>query len=220
MHATVESDRVARTILQAVADFGGRLGRGIISDVLLGSQRKQILAWRLDQAKAYAQLRVHPRDRIVAWIDELISVRLLRTTAEEYPRLQITEGGRQALAGDTLLKLSGFAPKPSPTGMTPNSAGGNSRDIVEESSQVDPALLERLRRWRYQKAQILGIPAFWVLHNSVLEAIARRSPRALGELAEVHGIGARKIEQFGQEILEVVQGVSRTPNSASGVDHG
>ena len=112
-HATVDSDRVARTILRAVAAFGGRLGRGIIGDVLLGSQRKQIVEWRLDRAKAYGQLRVYRRERIVAWIDELISQHFLHATAEEYPRLRITEAGHQALAGDTLLMLSGFAARPS-----------------------------------------------------------------------------------------------------------
>ena len=62
-----------------------------------------------------------------------------------------------------------------------------------------------LRRWRHEKAQALGVPAFWVLHNRVLEAIARQSPRTLDELEGVRGIGARKVEQFGREIIDVVQ---------------
>jgi ATP-dependent DNA helicase RecQ len=208
MHATVESDRVARTILQAVADFGGRLGRGIISDVLLGSQRKQIIEWRLDRAKAYGHLRVYRRDRIIAWIDELIGRQLLRATAEEYPRLRITEGGRQALTADTLLGLSGFSARPSTTVTRSQSSDCDSKDVVEDGSQVDPALLERLRRWRYQKAQTLGVPAFCVLHNRVLEAIVSHSPRTLSELEGVWGIGARKVEQFGEEIIDVVQHAS------------
>jgi ATP-dependent DNA helicase RecQ len=208
MHATDESDRVARMILQAVADFGGRLGRGIISDVLLGSQRKQIIEWRLDRAKAYGQLRLYRRERILAWIDELIGQHLLRATAEEYPRLRITEGGRQALTADTLLVLAGLAARPSTTVTTSASSDRDSKGVVEEGSQVDPALLERLRRWRYRKAQTLGVPAFWVLHNRVLEAIARRTPRTLGELEVVRGIGARKVEQFGEEIIDVVQRAS------------
>ncbi len=219
VHATVESDRVARTILQAVADFGGRLGRGIVSDVLLGSKRKQILAWRLDRAKAYGQLRVYQRDRIVVWIDDLIDQHLLRATAEEYPRLRITEGGRQALGGNTLLMLSGFATRPSPTATTSDAANRASQGIVGESATVDPALLERLRRWRYQRAQSIGVPAFWVLHNRVLEAIARLRPRTRGELEAVRGIGARKIAQFGQELIDVVQSSSSTPKPASSADH-
>jgi ATP-dependent DNA helicase RecQ len=68
--------------------------------------------------------------------------------------------------------------------------------------------LERLRRWRYQKAQTLGVPAFLVLHNRVLEAIVRLGPRTLGELEGVRGMGAYKVEQFGKEIIDVVQKAS------------
>jgi ATP-dependent DNA helicase RecQ len=217
--ATGESDRVARAILQAAAEFGGRLGRGIIADVLLGSQRKQIIAWRLDRRQVYGQLRVYGRQRIVAWIDELIGRRFLYVTVEEYPRLRITEGGRQALAGDSLLGLSGLAAKPSSTVTPSDSVVPDAEGVVEENGTIDPALLESLRRWRYQKAQMLGVPAFWVFHNSVLEAIARRRPAALGELLGVRGVGARKAEQFGQEVIDVVQRSSPTSRSASGVDH-
>jgi ATP-dependent DNA helicase RecQ len=204
-HATVDSDRVARTILRAVAAFGGRLGRGIISDVLLGSQRKQIVEWRLDRAKAYGQLRVYRRERIVAWIDELMSQQFLHATAEEYPRLRITEAGHQALAGDTLLLLSGFAAKPSTPGTLSPAANSPVRGIGAEDGKVDLVLFERLRRWRHEKAQALGVPAFWVLHNRVLEAIACQRPRTLGELEGMRGIGGRKVEQFGREIIDVVQ---------------
>jgi ATP-dependent DNA helicase RecQ len=149
----------------------------------------------------------------------LIDQHLLRATAEEYPRLRITEGGRQALGGNTLLMLSGFATRPSPTATTSDAANRASQGIVGESATVDPALLERLRRWRYQRAQSIGVPAFWVLHNRVLEAIARLRPRTRGELEAVRGIGARKIAQFGQELIDVVQSSSSTPKPASGADH-
>jgi ATP-dependent DNA helicase RecQ len=206
--ATVVSNRVARMILQAVIDFGGRFGRGIITDVLLGSQRKRILEWRLNQAKAYGQLRGYRRERIVAWVDELIGRHLLLVTAEEYPRLCITETGRRALTADTLLVLSGLGAKPSTPGMPSDPPGHASTGVVAEGSKVDTALLERLRCWRYQKARMLGVPAFMVLHNRVLEAIVRLSPRTLTELEGVRGIGARKVEQFGEEIIDVVQKAS------------
>jgi superfamily II DNA helicase RecQ len=64
---------------------------------------------------------------------------------------------------------------------------------------------ERLHRWRSQKAQAPGVPTFWVLHNRVLEVIVSRSPRTLGESEAVWGIGVRNGEQFGEEIIDVVQ---------------
>jgi len=203
--ATVTSDRVARVILRAVAGFGGRLGRGIIADVLLGSQRKQVMAWRLDRAEAYGQLRDHRRERIVTWIDELIDQYLLQATAEEYPRLRLTDEGRQALVDDALLALSGFATRPSVMVTAPALTDRHADDSADPPGSADPALLEGLRRWRLQKAHTLGVPAFWVLHNSVLEAIGQRRPRTVHELAGVRGMGPRKVEQLGQEIVDLVQ---------------
>jgi ATP-dependent DNA helicase RecQ len=206
--ATDDSNRVARTILQAVADFGGRFGRGIIADVLLGSQRKQILESRLDRARAFGQLRGYRRERVVAWMDELIDRYLLLVTAEEYPRLRITDTGRRALTVDTLLALSGFDARPLSTGMSPQASDGTSAGAVIAAQAADPAVLEDLRRWRYRKAQALGVPAFMVLHNRVLEAIVCLGPRTLNELEGVRGMGVSKIQRFGQEIIDVVKRAS------------
>jgi ATP-dependent DNA helicase RecQ len=200
--ATVESDRVARIILQAASDFGGRLGRTLIADVLLGSTRKKIVELGLDRAAAYGPLRSYGHDRIVNWIDELVRRRLLQVTAEEYPRLKITEAGRQALEGDALIALSGFAIKPARAATTLAS----SPPEEQEEREVDSALYERLRQWRSQKAQALDLPAYCILHNTVLEQIARQHPNTPDDLESVKGIGTRKIEQFGQEIIEIVRG--------------
>ncbi|MBI3329848.1 MAG: HRDC domain-containing protein, partial [Nitrospinae bacterium] len=208
--ATAESDRVARLMLQAVADLGGRLGQRAIRDVLLGSHRKQIVEWKLDRAEAYGQLRSYGRPRITGWIEELVSRRLLHVTAEEYPKLRITDAGRQALENDSRIALSGFAES-----AVSGSAGQQDAErspTAHEAPGVDPTLHERLRRWRAQKARELSLPAYGVLHNAVLEEIARRRPSTLGELAGFRGVGARKIEQFGKEIIELVQGSPLSPN--------
>ncbi len=107
--ASPASDRAARIILRTVADFGGRLGRTLIADVLIGSKRKRIIELNLDKAVHYGALRLHTQERALKWIDELIAQRLLMATAEEYPRLMITERGAEALDGKTPLALSGFA---------------------------------------------------------------------------------------------------------------
>jgi ATP-dependent DNA helicase RecQ len=206
--ATASSDRVARMILQTVADFGGRFGRGIITDVLLGSRRQQIIEWRLDQTKAYGHLRGYRRERVVAWVDELIGRHLLLVTAEEYPRLRITDTGRRALTVEAPLALSGLGAKPSTTGMPIHASDHPFASIITEANTADSAQLEGLRHWRYQKAQTLGVPAFMVLHNRVLEAIVCLSPRTLGELEGVRGMGAYKVERFGKEIIEVIQKTS------------
>jgi ATP-dependent DNA helicase RecQ len=62
-------------------------------------------------------------------------------------------------------------------------------------------LREYLRAWRRAMAKESNLPAYIVLHDSSLEEICRRQPKFLAELLEIPGIGERKAELYGQEIL-------------------
>jgi len=212
--ATAASDRVARVILQTAADFGGRLGRLLIADVLSGSKRTRVIELGLEQSKHYGTLNLHRREQVVGWIDELIGRQLLRVTAEEYPRLCIAEAGRRALAEDSLLPLAGFARK--------SSAGHASEPAELDSAAISSSpragavssetFKERLKQWRREKAHALGVAAFVVLHDSVLGEIARRQPQTPAELQDIKGIGPSKVEKFGAEILALVRNpVSEPP---------
>ena len=53
------------------------------------------------------------------------------------------------------------------------------------------------------------VPAYVILHDSALEAIARSLPSSRGELLDVPGVGPRKFERYGAEILEVVAAARR-----------
>ncbi|HEX2180014.1 MAG TPA: ATP-dependent DNA helicase UvrD2 [Actinomycetota bacterium] len=61
-----------------------------------------------------------------------------------------------------------------------------------------------LRAWRLEKARTEGRPAYTVFHDSTLEAIAASGPRTLRDLALIKGIGPAKLENYGDEILAVL----------------
>ena len=66
-------------------------------------------------------------------------------------------------------------------------------------------LREYLREWRRTMSKEKGVPAYIVLHDSSLEEICRRKPRYFAELLEIPGIGERKAEMYGQEILDALE---------------
>jgi ATP-dependent DNA helicase RecQ len=66
-------------------------------------------------------------------------------------------------------------------------------------------LREYLREWRRVVAKETSVPAYIVLHDSSLEEICRRQPKVLAELLEIPGIGERKAEVYGQEILKALE---------------
>ena len=202
--ATAESDRVARIILQAADDFGGRIGRSLIADVLGGSKAKRITERNLDRARCYGALSLHANDQVRDWIDELVAQKLLRVTAEEYPRLLLTEAGIQAFGEPDWIALSGFAtPK-----VKPKPAAIEGAPLRPGNEAIAPALNAKLREWRRQKADEIAMPPYIVLHNTALDEIATRQPQTLDDLRPIKGIGETKIESFGAEIIALVQSVA------------
>jgi ATP-dependent DNA helicase RecQ len=66
-------------------------------------------------------------------------------------------------------------------------------------------LREMLREWRRNVAASRGLPAYIVLHDTTIDDISRLQPASEYELLQVSGIGKRKAETYGEEILAIVR---------------
>ena len=71
--------------------------------------------------------------------------------------------------------------------------------------ELDSDLREYLREWRRNAAKEQGMPAFVVLHDTTLEEICRIRPSSIAQLLTITGIGERKAEMYGREILAALQ---------------
>ncbi|GAA6524494.1 ATP-dependent DNA helicase UvrD2 [Intrasporangium sp. DVR] len=70
----------------------------------------------------------------------------------------------------------------------------------------DEALFDRLRAWRLGVAKGAGVPAFVVFTDATLTAIAEREPADEAQLATISGVGARKLGQYGPDVLAILRG--------------
>jgi ATP-dependent DNA helicase UvrD/PcrA len=66
-------------------------------------------------------------------------------------------------------------------------------------------LFERLRAWRSSTAQAASVPAYVVFTDATLQAIAEARPTSVRELSALPGVGARKLELYGAEVLAAVE---------------
>ncbi|MFF6775922.1 ATP-dependent DNA helicase UvrD2 [Streptomyces sp. NPDC012637] len=73
-------------------------------------------------------------------------------------------------------------------------------------SDMDEGLYERLREWRMEQARELGQPPYCVFTDKTLMAIAERVPASDGELVTISGVGARKLDRFGADVLAICAG--------------
>jgi ATP-dependent DNA helicase RecQ len=118
-----------------------------------------------------------------------------------------------------LAEMDGTAPKRTGTGTgtgtgaRPPAPRGGERPSAppREAAALDPAdqaVYDTLRAWRRERAKTDGVPAYVVLQDTHMHAIARARPRAMDDLARCPGMGAKRLELYGDAILAILDGVS------------
>ncbi|MEU9164338.1 ATP-dependent DNA helicase UvrD2 [Streptomyces sp. NPDC048424] len=78
-------------------------------------------------------------------------------------------------------------------------------------SDMDEGLYERLREWRAGQSREQGLPAYCVFTDKTLMAIAEAAPTEPGELSMISGVGGRKVDRYGAEVLAICAGQEREP---------
>ncbi|WP_347057812.1 ATP-dependent DNA helicase UvrD2 [Blastococcus sp. HT6-30] len=110
-------------------------------------------------------------------------------------------GGRRSRPRSRFL--DGLAPDSGPTAPPARRAAKRPKVVLEGEAGE---LFERLRAWRSQAAQSASVPAYVVFTDATLQAIAETRPASLRELSGLPGIGARKLELYGEDVLAAVTG--------------
>jgi DNA helicase II / ATP-dependent DNA helicase PcrA len=111
------------------------------------------------------------------------------------PIVEITDDG-------VLVDISGGSRMSVSFGETVT-ADGKTFPLGPPLSSGDPQLLEALKAWRLERSKKDGVPAYVVLHDTTLEAIATARPQTEKELAALPGIGPTKLDRYGSEILRL-----------------
>jgi DNA topoisomerase-3 len=72
-------------------------------------------------------------------------------------------------------------------------------------TEIDPALVEALKSWRLEEARKRQVPAFHILSNRVLNAIAAARPETEAVLLNIKGVGPIIVEKYSEQILAIVK---------------
>ena len=186
-----ESAKIAIDILELVKTLDIHVGRTFLADILCGSKSKRILSQNLQESRYYGLLKGYTTDEAKRIIDQLIEKGYLMTQQgnSRFPRplLYLTELAEKALAERIPINLQ------LPV-----------REVICKSESL--SVLEALKEWRKSIATEKDIPAYCVFHDSTLIEIANQSPKTIHELKSIKGIGERKIEDYGEEILRIMTG--------------
>ena len=175
-----------------------------IIDVLTGQRTAKVEQYRHDRVSTFGIGKELSAMQWRAVIRQLVALRLLRVDYDRFNILKLAPDAREVLSGRRILMLR----KPSeklPRERKPKRGGlstAPSRDALVGGS-VD--VFQALREWRKGVAKEHGVPAYTVFHDTTLQEIARLLPDSLDRLRGISGIGATKLERYGEPLLHVVR---------------
>ena len=185
---------VVSAALGCVARFDAHLGASRLAAILRGADD----AWTRERAwvrelPAFGALSRWSADAARALLDALLDATLVARSHGERPVLSLTPLGRRVLAGDETAEV-----------LVPQAVAMRAQGPAAAAAADDPDVasrIERLRRWRLDRARSDGVPAYTVLHDRTIAELARLRPQSRPELLEVNGIGPAKADRYGDEIL-------------------
>jgi ATP-dependent DNA helicase RecQ len=187
---TVDATEIARKLLSAAFRTEMRFGVGHLADVLGGNDNEKVRSFGHHRLSVFG----------IASAEELAFVRPVARTliardalrSDAYGGLSFGPAARPILKGEESVTIA-MPP--------PLKRGRKERRAAEDAA--DP-MFGALRAARRKIAEEGGVPPYVVFHDSTLREIAEVRPSTLAELGRVQGIGAAKLERYGEAILAAV----------------
>ena len=189
----VDASEVARKLLSAVYRTGQSFGFGHLEKVLTGANDDRVSARGHDRLAVFG----------IVGAEEAHLLRPLARALQARGSLVATEHGGLMLGGDARAILRGEAPVMLAIAARPE--GRRRRDRSGVANPVGDPLFEALRALRRELAVEAQVPPYVIFHDAVLREIAATRPATLAELGRIGGVGARKLEAFGERFLQVVR---------------
>ncbi len=202
--ATWDATEAVRKALSAVYRTGQRFGAGHVIDVLRGEANERtrsrgderLSVWGIGQEIAAPEWR--------AIFRQLVARGLLESDADGYGSLALSAAARPVLAGELDVRLRTLpAAGPKKSRRSSRGAGAVAAGAPVPGSPEERRF-ERLRALRRELAVEQGVPPYVVFHDATLRAMALVRPANTVQLAEIPGVGERKIERYGSRFLAVL----------------
>ncbi len=208
--ATEAARKALSCIYRCHQHSGFGFGSGHLIDVLRGQSTEKTRArgheglstWGIGRDLSEAQWRGVVRQLIA--LGHVVS-------EGEYHTLALADSARAVLRGEVVIELR-EPREPTPRGRRRGSSGSTAspRKLPSMAAALDTDGQTRfaaLKAWRAEVAKEHNLPAYIVFNDATLAQMAADHPGTLEELAGISGVGAKKLEAYGRQILRVLDTV-------------
>jgi len=196
---------IAQKLLSCAYRTGQRFGAMHLIDVLVGRMTERVKQFGHDRISVFGIGAELNEKQWRAAMRQLVAMGHLRPDSEAFGALKLTETARGVLKGETEVMLREETPGARVRASRAKSRRGDLAPASVGAKAGDPTLLGALRAWRSQIARKRGVPAYVVLHDSTIDGIATSRPVTLTQLRGIPGIGDKKLEHYGDELIALVQ---------------
>jgi ATP-dependent DNA helicase RecQ len=218
--ATWDATEAARMALSTVYRFRQHsrisFGAGHLIDVLRGKVTEKVTQRGHESLSTFGIGQKWSEQQWRGLVRQLVALGYLQTEGE-YSTLGLTDSARGVLKGEVQVTMR--EPREEPkgsgrtrrakgdgkTGATGRASGGAGAAAAVPLDEAGLARLAALRAWRAEVAKEHNLPAYIVFHDATLAQMALLAPGSLEALGAVSGVGAKKLEAYGLQILRVLE---------------
>ncbi len=201
----------ARQALSAIYRSGQRYGVGHLVDVLLGRDNDKVRGLGHQHLSVFGVGKALAETEWRSLFRQLVARGLADVDLDGFGGLRLSDSCRPLLRGEVSLELrrdlSSKAPKPA--------ASAASQLVRSEEREA----WEALRTLRRKLAEEHSVPPYVIFPDATLLEMLRSQPASLSDMAMISGVGARKLERYGQAFLEVLQGNSEVAKPPADLRH-
>jgi ATP-dependent DNA helicase RecQ len=203
----------ARQALSAVFRTGQRYGVGHLVDVLLGKDNEKIRSFGHQQLAVWGVGKDRSEHDWRTLFRQLVARGLADIDLEGYGGLRLSEICRPLLRGEVTLELRREL---KPQTVARSGGGSPASQLVRADEREQWEALRALRR---KLAEEHAVPPYVIFPDSTLLEMLRSQPQSMADMGRVSGVGARKLERYGEAFLEVLGGAAEVAPVVADIRH-
>ncbi|MCA3239395.1 MAG: DNA helicase RecQ [Curvibacter sp.] len=203
--AVHDGSELARKLLSCIYRVhqasGISFGAGHLMDILRGKQTEKVAQYGHEQLSTFGIARDVSESELRAVLRQLIAIGAVAVDGGMFNTLRLTEGSRPVLKGEVKVQLRVSVAAPvakRPRREASLAPAARELGVGEQVHYIN------LKAWRAEVARAHNLPAYLIFHDATLAEIAQRQPSSLSDLQGINGIGAKKLEAYGADVLRVV----------------
>jgi ATP-dependent DNA helicase RecQ len=192
--------KLLSTVFRAEQHSGFSFGAGHIMDILRGKLTEKVTQYSHTQLSTFGIGAEFSESQLRGVLRQLIAMGALNVQGQVFNTLQLTEGSRAVLKGEVSVQLrESLSQKPEKRSRKPQAQSPAAANLSQD------ALVRyiNLKAWRAEVAKEHNLPAYVIFHDATLSAIAAAAPQNTEDLQGISGLGVKKLEAYGQEVLRI-----------------